>query len=120
MAIAKFGYQFFGRRQGLRFATALVLLFAGGVVNLKHTDVSDSVGLTLLLAGGGILWWTLFVNFLRTNVVYGIVGSALQLLLLVTFFSTGVFILFLVGGFLFVVFSVVQPVVVVNRRTRRN
>lgn len=110
----KYEYPVFSPRQMLRLAVGVLLLCAGGWA-AKHKGL-PAVEAVFFLGGGLILWWSLSQNFIRTNALYGAVGSLLQLLLIGTFGPAVALLAMSMFGVVLVLFSAIVPVYVINRR----
>ena len=112
----RFEYPIFSWRILLRLALAVLCLMAGGWSFGKHQSGLEGLGVVFFTIGGFMLWWALSQNFIRTDLLHGILATVLQLLLIVIFGPAVALIGLSVGGMLFVLLSVIVPVYVVNRR----
>lgn len=114
----RFQYSTFSGTLLLRLAFGILCLAAGGWTFGKQQTGLEGLGVVFFIVGGGILWWVLSQNFIRTDLLHGLVATILQLLLVGIFGPAVALIAMSVGGILVVLLSVIVPVYVVNRRSR--
>lgn len=132
-AFALLGVVVFDRRMKARFQfrfitvssffriTAAVLLLTGALIGFRHKNHDwQMVGWFALVLGGILLWYTLYMNFTRTNLFYGISGTVLQILLFTTLGTFGVLAGFFAGSLIFMLGAIITPVFVVNRNRKVN
>lgn len=112
----RFQYPIFSIRLMTKLAAGVLLLAAGGWVFSKHVDAWDVPGTLLFIAGGIIVWWNLSQNFIRTSLLHGAVATLLQLGLICVFGPVVALIGLSIGGMAIVLFSLIVPVFVLNRR----
>ena len=114
---AKFGHAFFTKKAFYITAAALALLIVGNMwrhsATQSHGDALN--GIVVMVVGVLVACWLVYVNIRRTDAVYGIGGSVVQLGL----FSVSAWVwlplmvLALIGQFLLLMTA--KPVYVVNR-----
>ncbi|WP_144030192.1 hypothetical protein [Burkholderia sp. AU16741] len=113
----KFGHAFFTKPAFYATAAALVLLIAGNYwrhsAEISHGDTLN--GIALMALGAAVACWLVYVNIRRTDVIYGIGGSVVQLGLFsaLAWVSLPLMALVLIGQFLLIMSA--KPVYVVNR-----
>jgi quinol-cytochrome oxidoreductase complex cytochrome b subunit len=62
-----------------------------------------------------VFWWVLYLNFTKTTLFYGVIGTAGQLSVFSVFAIAGIFSAILFVGIVFAIMSLFEPVYVVNR-----
>lgn len=79
----KFGHRFFTKSAFYLTATALAFGVAGGLWRLTAAKAQDDQlnGIVLMIVGGLIAIWMIYMNVKRTNMAYGIGGSVTQLVM---------------------------------------
>ncbi|KVA16851.1 hypothetical protein [Burkholderia ubonensis] len=113
----KFGHAFFTKPAFYATTVALVLLIAGNYwrhsAALNHGDTLN--GIAIMAIGVAVAGWLVYVNIRRTDAIYGIGGSVVQLGLFsaLAWVSLPLMALVLVGQFLLIMTA--RPVYVVNR-----
>ncbi|MGU7843796.1 hypothetical protein ACV22V_30565 [Burkholderia sp. AW33-5] len=113
----KFGHAFFTKPAFYATTVALVLLIAGNYwrhsAELSHGDTLN--GIALMALGTAVACWLVYVNVRRTDAIYGIGGSVVQLGLFsaLAWVSLPLMALVLIGQFLLIMSA--KPVYVVNR-----
>ena len=112
----RFEYPIFSWRLLLRLAFAVLCLMAGGWSFGKNQSGLEELGVVFFAIGGFTLWWALSQNFIRTDLLHGIIATLLQMLLIVILGPAVALIGLSIGGMFFVLLSVIAPVYVVNRR----
>lgn len=112
-----FGHAFFTRNAFLVTVASLVFLIVGNMwrqsAAVHHGDVLN--GTVVMLIGAGITFFMIYSNIKRTNLVYGIGGSVVQLGL---FFALAyISIPFVIIGLFCYFFTLAsaKPVYIVNR-----
>ena len=101
-ALAKYGHKFF------RVGHFLAIIFAGLLVGLGlfvHTTSLDNAGpvsngIVLMVVGAGVLGGLFLRNSLKTSLVYGGIGTTLEVVISPFLFNIGLFALvaLLLGG----------------------
>lgn len=113
----KFGHAFFTKPAFYTTTAALVLLIAGNYwrhsAATSHGDTLN--GIALMGFGVAVACWLVYVNIRRTDAIYGIGGSVVQLDLFsaLAWVSLPLMALVLIGQFLLIMSA--KPVYVVNR-----
>lgn len=113
----KFRYRFF-TKEAYFFAVFadILILFGISVWQSAVTHHGDKLnGVVIIALGIGVLGWLFYRNFRETNFLYGLLGSALQIVLLA--FVGGAALPFVVMLFFVraVLFSDAMPVYIVNK-----
>lgn len=113
----RFGHAFFTKSAFSKTVSAFGLILIGSMwrASAAHDHGDTLNGLLLMGAGAGIILWLIYTNFKRTNVIYGIGGSALQIAVFTALAWIGIPILLAVLFIEFLVIATARPVYVVNR-----
>ncbi len=120
-ALEKFGYKFFRLWHFLAIIGSVILILSGYWLRGSSYDAASrgNNGLVLMTLGAVLFGWLFAQNCLKTNLVYGVVGTGLEILLTPTVWNVGLFFiaaLFLGGG----QFLMAEPVRVVNQNQNPN
>jgi hypothetical protein len=113
----RFNHRFFTKGTFLLVAAAMVCLFAGNSWYLSALKSRQSTlnGIVLELVGIAILVGLAWLNIKRTNLVYGLGGTAIQIPLFAFLAYAGwpIFVIGVIGMFFFMMRS--TPVWMINR-----
>ena len=115
----RFQYRFFSWKAFFATGAALVLLMGGfwWKTNAAQTRGDELNGLLLMASAAAIMVVLWFFNFSRTNLLYGVGGSVLQLFVLAQLAYAGIFAAIVIVPLLIAVAAVViRPVYVINRK----
>lgn len=100
----KFNYRFFTKQSFLIVGAAIITIALGNEWRLnlikEHGDVLN--GILVMGVGGVIALYLTFVNFKKTNLIYGLAGSTVQIVLFGTLAYIGIAVLIV---WLFSIFS---------------
>ena len=113
----KFDYCFFTMTSFLVVGASLIIMWLGNEWRLMSIQENGDIfnGILVMGIGGIIALFLVYRNFKKTNLVYGLGGSTVQLAVFGALAYFGVFVL-ITGLVVFVLASVgVRPVYVVNK-----
>lgn len=113
----RFDYKMFSKQNFMLYMTATVFWFLALAWRAKtgHTGGEDTTGYPLFGVASFIVGWIFYQNLTRTNIVFGLIGSGVQGVLLVTMAYSALFIMILAFAAMVVPLFFVQPVVMLNR-----
>jgi hypothetical protein len=116
----KFHFRFYTLKLFGQWAASAGFFLVGIILLTKHAEQWVAPAWCLIAVGAVMLWWIVSQNIIRTNLVYGAIGTITQIVLVCVFGSAGAFLGLMAGGVLFVLMSMVAPVYVINRRNNRS
>jgi hypothetical protein len=113
----RFQYKFFTLKSFSTVVAGIVFLILGIMWRLHAEKVGQdqSGGIALIGAAGCVLWWVLFRNITKTNLLVGLGGSIVQVVLFAVLAYVGIFTAILSVIFVGVIIAFIQPVYIVNR-----
>lgn len=112
----RFQFRFFTLKIFSKWGISAGFFLVGIILLAKLAEQWVAPAWCLIAAGAIMLWWIVSQNLIRTNLIYGSVGTLSQILLVCVFGSAGAFLGIMTGGILFIAMSLIVPVYVVNRR----
>jgi len=116
----KFHFRFYTVRIFAQWGVSGGFFLVGIVLLTKQAEQWVAPAWCLVGLGAVMLWWIVSQNIIRTNLIYGAIGTLTQIMLAAVFGSAGAFLGIMTGGVLFVLMSIVAPVYVINRRINRS
>lgn len=113
----KFGFKFLTKPLFVLTVAGVLLLIFGNEWRLDSIKTGGDMlnGIVLMILGGGLLAFLFYLNITKTNVLYGVSGSALQILVFGVLGYMGLFLLIIVAFLYFLLLSYAKPVWVINR-----
>lgn len=121
-AYRRFNFQFFTVKSMLTAIFGLSVFLAGIAArnNALATGGSDTPSQILLGIAALIIAYLIYMNFRRTNLLFGFIGSVAQLAVLAVFGSVGIYGIMLLIVAVLVLVKFINPVILVDFRRNNN